>query len=140
MSQQKKKLVALTFKIHPDLLEEIDNLIDNIGYRSRGHVINRIVDDWLNRFHRNPRKDKKKMATFSNAMDAVKQGNGIQRSSWNGVGRVVWMMGNPSPMTLRYLYIEYPPGHPTKPGLKCPWVASQDDMMSDDWVIIEPPR
>jgi metal-responsive CopG/Arc/MetJ family transcriptional regulator len=80
MSQQKKKLVALTFKIHPDLLEEIDNLIDNIGYRSRGHVINRIVDDWLNR---NPRKDKKKMATFSNAMDAVKQGNGIQRSSWN---------------------------------------------------------
>jgi metal-responsive CopG/Arc/MetJ family transcriptional regulator len=43
MSQQKKKLVALTFKIHPDLLEEIDNFIDNIGYRSRGHVINRIA-------------------------------------------------------------------------------------------------
>jgi metal-responsive CopG/Arc/MetJ family transcriptional regulator len=59
MSQQKKKLVALTFKIHPDLLEEIDNFIDNIGYRSRGHVINRIVDDWLNRFHRKKGQKKK---------------------------------------------------------------------------------
>lgn len=151
MSQAKKIMVALTIKIHPDLLEEIDNLIDNIRYRSRGHIINCALDDWMNspcpstcwnpnQLVKWPIRKDLKMATFSEAMEAVKQGKEIQRSLWNGVGLIVKMMGNPAPMTLRYLYIEYPPGHPTKPGLKCPWVASQEDMMTDDWVIIEPPR
>jgi Arc/MetJ-type ribon-helix-helix transcriptional regulator len=41
-------LVAVTFKIHPRLLEEIDALVDNVHFRSRAHVINCAVDDWLN--------------------------------------------------------------------------------------------
>lgn len=57
MSQQKKKLVAMTFKIHPDLLRDIDELIDNIQYRSRGHFINRIVDEWFRR-RSSERKDR----------------------------------------------------------------------------------
>lgn len=87
-----------------------------------------------------PIRKGKKMATFSEAMNAVKQGKKIQRSLWNGVGLTVQMLGDPTPMTLRYLYIEYPQGHPTKPGMKVPWVASQEDMMTDDWIIIELPR
>jgi Arc/MetJ-type ribon-helix-helix transcriptional regulator len=41
-------LVAVTFKIHPRLLAEIDKLVDNVHFRSRAHVINCAVDDWLN--------------------------------------------------------------------------------------------
>lgn len=47
MTIEKAKLIGVTFKIHPRLLEEIDKLIDNVHYRSRAHVINCAVDDWL---------------------------------------------------------------------------------------------
>ncbi len=39
--------------------------------------------------------------------------------------------------TLPYLYIEYPEGHPAYPkGSRVPWLASQTDLLSDDWEVV----
>jgi hypothetical protein len=73
------------------------------------------------------------MYTFSIALDAVKAGSSISRTGWNGKGLVVKAQypDEHSKMTLPYLYIEYPNG------ARCPWLASQTDVMCEDWLITE---
>lgn len=70
--------------------------------------------------------------TFSDALIAVKNGNSIQREGWNGKNLQVKAQfpDENSKMTLPYLYIEYPDGQ------KCPWLASQTDLMAEDWLIL----
>lgn len=76
---------------------------------------------------------------FSAALHAVKEGHAIQRKGWNGSGLVVKAQfpDENSKMTLPYLYIEYPENAKTTPGARCPWLASQTDIMAEDWKIIE---
>ena len=77
--------------------------------------------------------------SFSDALEEAKKGQAIQRSGWNGKGlRVkVQVPDENSKMTVPYLYIEYPPeGNPTK-GVRCPWLASQTDIMAEDWFVLE---
>lgn len=71
--------------------------------------------------------------SFSSALSAVKVGHSIQREGWNGKGLKVKAQfpDENSKMNLSYLYIEYPDGK------KCPWLASQTDIMSDDWSILD---
>lgn len=66
---------------------------------------------------------------FSEALEIVKRGTPIYRDGWNGKGmRVKAQFSDEySKMTLPYLYIEYPDGS------RCPWLASQTDIMSEDW-------
>ena len=73
---------------------------------------------------------------FSDALIAVKHGAAIQRTGWNGKDlRVLAQYPDEhSKMTLPYLYIEYPDGK------RCPWLASQTDIMSEDWMTVEQPR
>jgi len=70
---------------------------------------------------------------FSEALGAVKHGKSIQRSGWNGKGLVVKAQfpDENSKMTLPYLYIEYPDSK------RCPWLASQTDLLEEDWIIKE---
>jgi len=70
---------------------------------------------------------------FSWALRKVKQGLSIQRSGWNGKGLKVkaQIPDENSKMTLPYLYIEYPDGK------RCPWLASQTDIMADDWDVVD---
>ena len=77
--------------------------------------------------------------SFSSALEAVKKGDAIQRAGWNGSGLVVKAQfpDENSKMTLPYLYIEYPMTAKTTPGARCPWFASQTDIMAEDWKIIE---
>ena len=38
---------------------------------------------------------------------------------------------------LPYIYIEYPAGHPAYPqGSRVPWLASQTDMLAEDWEVV----
>lgn len=72
----------------------------------------------------------------------------IQRTGWNGKGLVVkYITGNTAPgfvEKLPYLAMEYPAydealglGSPLYPnGCTIPWLASQTDILADDWVII----
>lgn len=77
--------------------------------------------------------------SFSTALEAVKQGKSIQRLGWNGRGLLVKAQfpDEHSKMSLPYLYIEYPFDAEITPGIRCPWLASQTDIMAEDWRIIE---
>jgi hypothetical protein len=72
-------------------------------------------------------------ADFSWALKKVKFGKSIRREGWNGEGLKVKAQfpDENSKMTLPYLYIEYPDGR------RCPWLASQTDIMSEDWDVVE---
>ena len=72
------------------------------------------------------------MTDFSIALQALKKGFAIQRIGWNGKDLVVKLKvpDEHSEMNLPYLYIEYPDGK------RCPWLASQTDIMADDWLIL----
>ena len=68
---------------------------------------------------------------FGWALSELKGGKQIARKGWNGKGQWVEMQV-PTPeskMTQPYLYIR------TTDGKLVPWVASQTDILSDDWVI-----
>lgn len=65
---------------------------------------------------------------FSQALIAVKNGARISRSGWNGKGMWVEIQRPDahSKMTLPYLYLN-------TPAARVPWLASQTDILADDW-------
>jgi len=76
--------------------------------------------------------------SFSNALDLLKDGQRLQRAGWNGKG--MWLeLQRPdanSKMTLPYIYINYPDDARVTPGARVPWLASQTDMLSSDWMTV----
>lgn len=73
---------------------------------------------------------------FGQALEWLKKGKAIYRAGWNGKG--MWLLLQTpdanSKMTLPYIYIEYPAGHPAYPlGSRVPWLASQTDILANDW-------
>lgn len=79
-----------------------------------------------------PKIDANQPRTFSEALTLAKDGYAIRRLGWNGKGLLVKIQRPDvgSKMTLPYLFIEYPDGK------RCPWLASQTDLLSDDWFVI----
>jgi len=78
--------------------------------------------------------------TFGLAIEALRKGLRVARSGWNGKNMRILMQvpDEHSKMTLPYLYIEYPAGHPAYPnGSRVPWLASQTDILSEDWMVVE---
>jgi hypothetical protein len=77
---------------------------------------------------------------FGMALEHLKQGRKVRREGWNGKG--MWLsLQCPdlhSKMTLPYIYIEYPFEHPAYPhGSRVPWLASQTDMLAEDWRVVD---
>ena len=73
---------------------------------------------------------------FGQALEWLKKNKAIYRTGWNGKG--MWLMLQTpdanSKMTLPYIYIEYPKGHPAYlNGSRVPWLASQTDILANDW-------
>lgn len=73
---------------------------------------------------------------FGMALEVLKAGGCVARDGWNGKG--MWLQlqvpDANSKMSLPYIYIEYPKGHPAYPsGSRVPWLASQTDLLSEDW-------
>lgn len=81
---------------------------------------------------------KVKPMTFSEALVAVKRGYLIQRAGWNGKGLWAGLQkpDEQSKMTLPYLYIQYPPDATNTPGALVPWLASQTDILAEDWKVL----
>lgn len=77
------------------------------------------------------------MSDFGKALEALKNGGRVTRQGWNGKG--MWLeLQKPdahSKMTLPYLYLNYPetPMYPT--GARVPWLASQTDVLMEDWIV-----
>ena len=69
---------------------------------------------------------------FGQAIEAMQEGKLVQRANWNGPGQ--WLaIETPTSgdaMTLPYIYIK------TVQGDFVPWLASQTDMLADDWQVV----
>jgi hypothetical protein len=75
---------------------------------------------------------------FGDALRFLKAGNKVARDGWNGKG--LWLeLQRPdagSKMTLPYVYLNYPDDARNTPGARVPWLASQTDMLAEDWEIV----
>ena len=70
--------------------------------------------------------------TFGEALGCLKKGLRVTRTGWNGPGQ--WLaLQTPdemSKMTLPYIFIR------TVQGDLVPWLASQTDLLEEDWVDV----
>jgi hypothetical protein len=72
---------------------------------------------------------------FSEALTSLKSGNLVYRKGWNGKDMFlgVQIPDENSKMTMPYIYME------TSCGNTVPWLASQTDILSDDWKLFAAP-
>lgn len=85
--------------------------------------------------------------TFSEALEALKAGKRVQRYGWNGKGMFLFLVNgstfvvNREPLlsimgegtTVQYqAHIDMK----TADGTVVPWLASQPDLLSDDWLEV----
>jgi len=70
---------------------------------------------------------------FQYALTALKEGAKVSRSGWNGRGMWIHLQvpDANSKMSLPYIYMK------TVDGLLVPWLASQTDILGEDWGIVE---
>jgi hypothetical protein len=68
---------------------------------------------------------------FGWALAQLKEGQSVTRSGWNGKGQFLTLQvpDEHSKMSLPYIYIT------TVDGNRVPWLASQTDMLAEDWGI-----
>lgn len=79
---------------------------------------------------------------FETAMTCLKNGQRICRSGWNGQGIFIELQrpDENSKMTLPYLFIDttaLESDNPNSPRGRVPWLASQTDLLSDDWQTLD---
>ena len=72
------------------------------------------------------------MMTFGAALIALKNGERVCREGWNGKNMYLELQvpDEHSKMTLPYIYMY------TAQGDLVPWLASQTDMLSTDWMVL----
>ncbi len=70
---------------------------------------------------------------FGGALVNLKAGKQVARKGWNGKG--LWLqLQHPdtfSKMTLPYIFMK------TVDDQRVPWLASQTDMLCEDWVVVD---
>ncbi len=73
------------------------------------------------------------MLDFGKALEAVRCHAVVARQGWNGKDMFITLVipTHDSDMDLPYLAMK------TVDGRFIPWLASQTDLLSDDWVIID---
>lgn len=76
---------------------------------------------------------------FGAAIEALQSGKKVARAGWNGKG--LWLeLQVPdahSKMTLPYIFMSYPGDAQNTPGARVPWLASQTDMLTSDWLVVQ---
>ena len=85
---------------------------------------------------------------FSKALTFIKAGERVARSGWNGKGMFIFLVpGSVFKVNRPPLLGIYPEGTEinyhghidmkTVDGTVVPWLASQDDMLVEDWFVVE---
>lgn len=80
--------------------------------------------------------------SFGHAIVALKAGKKVARAGWNGKGIFIELQTPDanSKMTHPYIYIDttgLQTDNPDAPKNLVPWLASQTDVLADDWQIVE---
>lgn len=78
---------------------------------------------------------------FGTAIQALKNGEKVRRKGWNGNGIFLELQtpDEHSKMSLPCIYIDTTrliTNNPDAPRGRVPWLASQTDMLSDDWEVL----
>ena len=79
---------------------------------------------------------------FGQAIESLKSGKKVARSGWNGKGIFIELQvpDKFSKMTSPYIFIDttgLETQNPDAPKSRVPWLASQTDMLAEDWDIVE---
>lgn len=79
--------------------------------------------------------------SFGLAIENLKKGYRVARKGWNGKGIFLELQlpDDYSKMTYPYIYIDttgLESNNPDAPRELVPWLASQTDMLSNDWKIV----
>ena len=78
--------------------------------------------------------------TFGQALELLKNGHKLAREGWNGNGIFIELMQFVQPTeNLPYIFIDtrgLKTENPKAPKGKVPWLASQTDMLAEDWQIV----
>jgi hypothetical protein len=80
--------------------------------------------------------------SFGWAIRQLKAGSSVRRAGWNGKGisLTLQMTSVDSEMTHPYIYIDttgLQTDNPAAPKVIVPWLASQTDMLSEDWELVD---
>lgn len=68
---------------------------------------------------------------FGWALDKLRAGYQVARKGWNGRHRLALQVPDAhSKMSAPYIYIT------TEKGVVIPWLASQEDMLAEDWEVV----
>ena len=76
---------------------------------------------------------------FGWALSNLNEGKKLCRRGWNGKDMYIELQvpDEHSKMSLPYIYMVYPPQSKAYPeGAMVPWLASQTDLLSEDWKIV----
>ena len=78
---------------------------------------------------------------FGKAIQFLKLGHKVARQGWNGKGIFIELQRPDefSKMTSPYIFIDttgLQTENPNAPKSRVPWLASQTDMLSEDWQIV----
>ena len=79
---------------------------------------------------------------FGQALEVLKIGARVARRNWNGKGIFIELQvpDEHSKMTSPYIFIDttgLETENPDAPKSRVPWLASQTDMLAEDWVLVE---
>jgi hypothetical protein len=79
---------------------------------------------------------------FGEAIASLKEGKKVARKGWNGKGIFIELQvpDAHSKMTHPYIFIDttgLQTNNPDAPKDRVPWLASQTDMLSEDWQIVQ---
>ena len=119
------------------------NVLYNCTERLLYTAENIISDEWVIANEDNtPILGGKATFSFGEAIKYLKRGFKVARKGWNGKGIYIEMQkpDEHSKMTLPYIYIVtngLVTNNPDAPRGVVPWLASQTDMLSEDWVFVE---
>lgn len=80
---------------------------------------------------------------FGEAIEELKKGKKVRRAGWNGKGIFIELQRptETSKMTHPYIYIDttgLQSENNLAPRSLVPWLASQTDMLAEDWYTVEP--
>lgn len=80
--------------------------------------------------------------SFGIAIELLKKGRKVARKGWNGKGIFIELQRPDanSKMSHPYIFIDTTgllTDNPDAPKNRVPWLASQTDMLSNDWIIVE---
>lgn len=128
LSEERRKL----FESHPELIGSLEERLSVVHHSD--------VENFISN-----RKVKTENLTFGEAIDALKEGNKVARGGWNGKGMFLYHVPENSYPAITDIAKEtFPSGQvpygayiamKTAQDNVVPWLASQTDVLAEDWVI-----